>query len=359
MTIEYQHGSMEFSPQNAPKTLGVPVTGERMPVTDNNDPVQSEIPSDNGDVLAATRSYIEELRQRRPDSEHWDRIEAALKVMQGEKVAKVPKPPEPEPTDSQKFWRKMFDTENSPYSKTYRPMRSDAWNALKDEAAHDPLSAIKNIGSHIHAIDIDIRGGRDPGDAKERLQRVATMMGVFALFTAFDAGTSRPIHWVQKKIFPKIGTDPTSKRNAGIDLFMKLFEVLNDKLATAFGDKWVSDLTGKKVSFTTEPTDKLADVGNVAFEDTLEDLVNGPTLEATARALYQIPIFGAFFEQGVAAIERWQGKDGVNKGIGKAMFMAWAKYLYQRRGLGVKDTPIKLVASPPSEIAMPENYEAL
>ena len=118
--------------------------------------------------------------------------------------------------------------------------------------------------------------------------------------------------------------------------FGKFTEVANDKLATAWGDDLVSYATGKKTGFTTEPTDKLADVGNVAFEDKMEDYVNGPVLEGAARILYQIPITGALIEQAVTRVARLQGKSGVSKGIGKAMFMALAKAIYEKRGLGKK-----------------------
>lgn len=295
--------------------------------------MNAERPSFEKQPQAIPESVLETFTSELKNSVEWKRIEDAMSVLKGEKEAVLPKAPEPEPTDSQKFWRKMFDVDNTPYSKEFRPMKKEAFEAFTHELTHDFPNAVRNIAHHIHAIDTDIRG-RDAGGAKERVQRVATMLGVFTLFTAFDAGTSRPVQVLQKKYFPKKG-DPTSKRNARIDLGLKFVEVLNDKLATAYGDVLVSKLAGKKSFFTTEPTDKLADVGNVAFPK-FEDLVNGPTLEALARILYQYPILGAYFEQFVAGIARVQGRDGVSKGIGKAMFMAWGRYLYARWGVGEK-----------------------
>lgn len=281
--------------------------------------------------LVLPESFLEALKRERPDNLNWDRIDEAVAVLK--------KPPEPEPTESQKFWRRMFDTENSPYSE-YRPPKANAAKQAWYEFTHDLPAFVRNFPKHIMAIDVDIRGGRNPGDMKERAQRVATMLGVFVVFTAFDAATSRPVHALQKKWFPKRGDDPTTKWNAGVDFGLKFVEVLNDKLATALGDVFVQKTTGKKRAFfTTEPTDKLADVGNVAFEDWVKDLINGPNLEAVARVIYQFPIFGAVVEQFVSGIARLQGRDSISKAVGKAMFMAWAKYWYARRGLSNKWSP--------------------
>ena len=231
-------------------------------------------------------SFFEALKREKPDGINWDKVDLAVAVLKGEKDAVIPKPPEPEPTDSQKFWRKMFETENSPYGKENRPMKWDAAKNALDELTHDLPSFMEHFPQHISAIDVDFRGGRDPGDVKERLQRVATMSGMIALFMAFDVVSSYPMKKIIKHFLPLRNDD--SWHDAVIWGFGKFTEVANDKLATAWGDDLVSYATGKKTGFTTEPTDKLADVGNVAFEDKMEDYVNGPVLEGAARILYQI-----------------------------------------------------------------------
>ncbi len=293
-------------------------------------------------VVGIPESFWEKLKAEKPDALHWDRIDAAMSVLRGESVAVDPSQmhkaaesslgltsQDPEPIKSQKFWRMVFETENSPYSKKERKIEWGSAKEAFDEMKHDFPSFIKNYSDHIRAIDVDLRGGRDPGEAKERLQRVAALSGIMALWIAFDAGTSYPIKKVMHKYFPLHGDN--SHRDASIQFFGKLIEVMNDKLASAWGGDLADHLAGKRVAFPTEPPDKLADVLTVAFPQPFEDYVNGSVLESLFRIIYQVPIYGALFEQGMTRIARLQGKSGQNKGIGKAMYMAFARYLWVRR----------------------------
>lgn len=280
-------------------------------------------------------ALLEKLKTERVDGLNWDRLDEAFKVLR--------KPPDPEPTKSQKFWRKMFDVDNSPYTKEPREIN---WKSALDEYT-SIFSDVSELPKHIRNIDTHLRG-RDAGDMKERVQRVLAMAGMMGTFVAFDYVTSWPIKKLFEAYLPLRGD--TSDHDAAIQAAAKFIEVSNDKLATAWGDDVATMLTGKKTSFTTEPTDKLADIGNLVLTK-YEDMINGPVLEGLFRIIYQYPIFGALFEQAVARIDRLQSKNAAAKGVGKAIYMALGRYLYIRLGLDNKNIN--------QLIAMPANYEAL
>ena len=75
------------------------------------------------------------------------RVDAAVAVLKGEKEAVTPKPPEPEPTESQKFWRDIYRTGKlSPYQKD-RPginlkAAKDAWENPQLQGVDSKIMAV-------------------------------------------------------------------------------------------------------------------------------------------------------------------------------------------------------------------------
>ncbi len=264
-------------------------------------------------------SFFEALKREKPDGINWDRVDAAVSVLKGEKDAVAPKLPEPEPTESQKFWRKMFDKgDQELYNRQKGPVKFDA---LK-EAFANPAS--KSIGEHIMAIDKDFRGGRDAGDVKERLQRISTLLGVLGLFTAFDWGTSKAIEKPFNKIFP-IFNASDKQYMAMREALKKVLEVMNDKYASVLGNMLIEKLTGKR-GFIHEVADKGADTITVGI-DGWDDWVNGSTLESAQRILFQIPIAGALLEQGLTRLSMFQEKSPLHTVTGKMIYMGFGVLL--------------------------------
>lgn len=295
-------------------------------------------------------SFVEALKRERPDGINWDRAELAVAVLKGEKDAVTPKPPEPEPTESQKFWRNMYQTgELSPYQKNRGPMKWDAAKKALVEEFTNPMKFIKNYSKHIRAIDIDLRGGVDIGGGKVRLQRMAVMAGNMVPFIAFDIATSLPSGLIFEYLDPRMKEDkknvsfekgkshPERVKNSLWGGAKKIIEVQNDKVVTALGDLWVQKLTGEKGGWIHEAADKSADLGQTASEDYLKDVINGPVLESVARFIFQIPIAGALFEQGFTRLSLLQEKSQLNKGIAKSFYMGIGTIFYVLRGLKYKE----------------------
>ena len=197
---------------------------------------------------------------------------------------------------------------------------------------HTAKQFIKNFGEHVRKIDYEFRGEKDAGGAEERLERVGALLGVIAVFTAFDWATS---FWKDdESLFfgkvPRETGDPA--RDGNIAAFTKLVEVMNDKYATALGNMLGERLSGKR-GFIHEVSDKGADTLTVGLKDKYEDLVNGPNLEAVQRILFQIPIAGALLEQGTTRLSLWQEKSSLHTATGKMFYMALGAYLFTRRGV--------------------------
>lgn len=306
----------------------------RVEVAGRNMPKQTvEPPSLQSKLEASSMSpelFREALERERPEGLDWDRIDAAVAVLKGEKEVK---PVEPEPTESQKFWRKMFDNGDQVlYNREKGPIKFDALKLALTEASRDLPTFIKNFGSHVHAIDTDFRGGRDAGDAKERLQRVGSLLGVLALFTAFDWGTSKAVDGPFNKIFPLEGKTDTQylAMRGGL---RKIIEVMNDKYASVLGNMLVEHLTGKR-GFIHEVADKGADTITVGI-DGWDDWVNGSSLESAQRIAFQIPIAGALLEQGLTRLSMFQEKSPLHTVTGKMFYMGLGVYL-RTMGVGKK-----------------------
>lgn len=227
-------------------------------------------------------------------------------------------------------WQRIFQTgKYDLYAKDRGPVKWDAFRHASYEGITDPITFVRNLGDHVKKIDYEFRGEKDIGDAKERLERVAALSGIIALFTTFDWATSKLWAVPFDKRYPvKDGKNLTAeefKYKAKVKAFKKILEVMNDKYATVLGNMLVEKISGKR-GFIHEVADKGADTINVGF-DTLEDFVNGPTLESWMRIGFQVPIVGALLEQGVTRLSRFQEKSGLHTATGKMLYTALGVFL--------------------------------
>lgn len=238
-----------------------------------------------------------------------------------------------EPTESQKFWRDAYRTgELSPYQKD-RPKinlkaAADAWK--------DPQS--QGVESRIMAVDLALRGGADKdynqlGDMSKRATRMAVMVGNTVPFMAFDILTSIPgnlflegveIYKTRHAASRSGGAAAEQARLAALtgalDGPRRVFEILNDKMTTALGDKLVQTLTGEKGGWIHESSDKTGDFLDGAVGMYYEDSVNGPMVESFMRFMFEIPVAGALIEQGWTKLSAMQEKSPFTKAFGKAIF---------------------------------------
>lgn len=234
--------------------------------------------------------------------------------------------------------------EFSPYTKEARPIKWDAFRDASYEWVSSPGTFLKNIGTHVRNIDTDFRGGRDYGNTGERLERVKAYAGIIALFTAFDVATSYPFRYFLKEKDKPVTADD-HRYNANVLSFLQLVSVLNDKYATALGNKMVEDKTGKR-GYIHEMADKGADTIQTAFKKETNDLVNGATLESYLRIVSQVPVVGALFEQGVTRISGWQEKSSIHTATGKMIYMALGVYLKHLRSAVTEDGKSAQLISP-------------
>ncbi len=323
-------------------------------------PVEPVRPADNAFVLP--EAFIERLKAERPDGLNWDRIDEAVAILK--------KPPEPEPTEWQKFFREMYQTgDKSPYKVKRGPIKFDAWKVAIKEEFTNPVAFIKHAGDHVMAIDKDFRGGVEIGDMKTRATRAVVMVGNMVPNIALDIVTSLPPNLLEKATVDHLRKDLSKAQDAakvdkqsqkegilaqavasqkmetvadekipkeveeliekiqippklqesinaltgqigGVKLFWRMTEVMNDKNVTAFGNTIQRHLTGEKGWFTSEASDKLNDLLTAAFKDVAEDFLNGPTIESLFRIAYQVPVFGALFEQ---VWTRWSNFQSYNE----------------------------------------------
>lgn len=241
----------------------------------------------------------------------------------------------------QQHWQKIFQNgDYNLYDRNRKPVQWDAFRDASYEWVTDPAKFIKNFGTHIHNIDTDFRGGKDAGGAKERLDRVGAMLGVIAIFTAFDYATSKPF----KKWIKMIPTEEPDGRkislssdelnfNARNGSILKLIDVMNDKYATALGNMLAEKLTGKR-GFVHEVADKGADTLQTAWPKGLNDMVNGTTLESYMRIIAQVPIAGALFEQGITRLALLQERSSLHTATGKMIYMALGVLIRDKRAAG-------------------------
>lgn len=235
--------------------------------------------------------------------------------------------------DRQAHWQRIFQNgDYNLYDRNRKPVQWDAFRDASYEWVSNPVAFIKNFGTHIHNIDTDFRGGKDAGGAKERLERIGAMLGVIATFTAFDRATS---FWMDhESLF--LGKVPRKtgdlSRDAKVEAFAKLIEVMNDKYATALGNMLVERLSGKR-GYVHEVSDKGADTLTVGLKERLDDWVNGPNLEATQRVLFQVPIAGALLEQGLTRLSLLQEKSSLHTATGKMFYMAAGMYMFTIRNV--------------------------
>jgi len=236
----------------------------------------------------------------------------------------------------QQHWQTIFQNgDYNLYDRNRKPVQWDAFRDASYEWVTNPAEFIKNFGTHIHNIDTDFRGGKDAGGAKERLERVGAMLGVIAAFTAFDYVTSKPF----EGLFPEIKdnghlTKEEYRANGKNNAITKLIEVLNDKYATALGNMLGERLTGKR-GFIHEVADKGADTIQTAYPNKLphsmNDWVNGATLESYIRIISQVPVAGALFEQGVTRLALWQERTPLHTATGKMIYMALGVFIRENR----------------------------
>lgn len=230
--------------------------------------------------------------------------------------------------DRERHWQQVFQVgEHSPYQD-----KKVEWESVR-EAWHtslkNPADFLDHFSEYVRKVDTGLRGGKDIGGAKERLERVAALTGVIALFTAFDYATSKPF----EKLFPiKKGNNLTAydmKINARMGAVKKIIEVMNDKYATALGNMFVQKLSGKR-GFIHEVADKGADTLQVGFDEA-NDWVNGATLESYMRILFQVPIAGAVFEQAITKLAMLQEKSSLHTATGKMLYMGLGVFIRDNR----------------------------
>lgn len=238
---------------------------------------------------------------------------------------------------NQRHWQKIFQNdEYKLYDRERKPVGFDAFRDASYEWINNPVQFMKNFGKHVRKIDYEFRGEKDAGGAKERLERVGALLGVIAAFTAFDYLTSKPF----KKAFPEKKEDNghltkdeyrINGRNGAINT---LIGVLNDKYATALGNMLGERLTGKR-GFIHEVADKGADTIQTAYPNKLphsmNDWVNGATLESYIRIISQVPIAGALFEQGATRLALWQERSPLHTATGKMIYMALGVFIRENR----------------------------
>lgn len=231
-------------------------------------------------------------------------------------------------TERKLRWQRVFQVgEFTPYQK-----KEIKWDSLRNAwyaSLTNPAAFLAHVVEHIRKIDIDLRGGKDIGGAKERLERVGALIGVIALFTAFDYATSKPF----EKLFPiKTGQNLTQDEvlaNGRMGAIKKIIEVMNDKYATALGNMLVEKLSGKR-GFIHEVADKGADTLQVGFDE-INDWVNGATLESYLRILYQVPVAGALFEQAITRLAMLQEKSSIHTATGKMLYMGLGVFIRDTR----------------------------
>lgn len=282
--------------------------------------------------LVFPESFLEALKRERPDNFNWDRIEAAMDVLKGNKIAVAPTPPEPEPTESQKFWRDMYRSGNlTPYQKERQKVTVGQAIGMVKDAFTDPN--LHGFEERVLTADLAIRGGSDKeynqlGDIKHRVKRMGVMVGNTVPFTAFDIVTSIPSSfitegldiWLDKQ--KKASNGKAKKFVEGTWLGVKkVIDVQNDKDVTALGDMMVAKLTGEKGAWTHEAADKSADLVQTGWDEYLRDSINGPTIESIMRFLFQIPIAGAVIEQKWTRLSLWQEQSQLFKGMAKSFYM--------------------------------------
>lgn len=230
--------------------------------------------------------------------------------------------------ESKKHWEKVFQVgEYSPYQE--RTMQWDAFREAWHESIQNPGAFLRNFGEHVHKVDTALRGGKDYGTAKERMERVATYAGMIALFTAFDYATSKPFERFFKLQMKPVAHPLDARHNARMEAIKKVIEVMNDKYATALGNLLVQRLSGKR-GYIHEVADKGADTLQVGW-NRFNDLVNGATLESYLRILFQIPVAGALFEKFVTKASLWQEKSSIHTATGKMLYMGLGAYIKHNR----------------------------
>lgn len=281
----------------------------------------------------ATATIVEKVLMEDPARIRMDRVEDAMSVLKGEKDAATPKPPEPEPTKSQLFWREMFQTGDlTPYDRNKKAPKWDAYKAAMREMFTDPASFVKHFGEHVRKVDYELRGEKDIGDAKTRLQRIGILLLLGGVFWGFDYVTG-PVWKTEFDRLTKGWKGDVKQRRALVAAVMKFVSVLNDKYATDLSNLAVDKLTGVKSGFNHQIADKGTDTINVGFVDVLEDKANAPMIESALRILFQIPVVGALIEQGAVRLTNFQEKSSLHTNFGKMNYVALGTYINIMRGL--------------------------
>ncbi len=255
---------------------------------------------------------------------------------------------------NQKHWQKVLQMgEYTPYDKEKKPIKWDAFRDASYEWITDPGKFIKNAGTHIRKIDYEFRGEKDIGGVEERLERVGALVKIITLFTAFDYVTSKPVEWLfpvtldkeepKQNIINKLHlTSDQLRFNARNRAMRKLIDVMNDKYATALGNKFAENLSGKR-GFIHEVADKGADTIQTGWKET-NDYVNGATLESYIRIISQIPIAGALFEQATSRLAMLQERSPLHTATGKMIYMALGVFIAESRSAGKMEAEELLAA---------------
>ena len=167
-----------------------------------------------------------------------------------------------EPTDSQLFWRKMLQTEDSPYDlKKKDPMKFDAMKGAIHELFTDPISYWQNRKEWVKTIDKELRGGRELDPLNVRMQRVATLGATAVLFSAFDMATGKVlIDPAFDSVFGKDWDKRQDMDGVWLSWARKFIEVLNDKYASDIANWGADKLTGKRMTYVHELPDKANDM---------------------------------------------------------------------------------------------------
>lgn len=299
----------------------------RIEMSENKEPVKpQERPS-----VVIPESFFAALQRERPDGLNWDRIDAAVAVLKGEKEAVTPKPPEPEPTRQQQWLRKVLETgDQSPL--IVRDVNWDALNTAVKEFREKPGDFFKK---QMWDMDKALRGGRDLKGWKERGERVGVFGVIMAAAMAMDLVMSDSVlnpvfakreNGQRVRLSQKDGASQLHKWFGQPKYEWAKYGRGKAKLLSYFTDKFVVNgvnfllqkATADKTKLVREFTEQIGDFGNI-ISDPYDDLVNGTSVEMVVRILSQVPLLGAPVEQIFARINKGIETNAITKLTGKAV----------------------------------------
>lgn len=271
-------------------------------------------------------SFWEKLKAERPDGLNWDRVDDAFNVLR--------KPPEPEPTPTQKWARKVFEShDQNPYKS-----REGKWQAHKD--------AVKTLVIHpvdffrdVREWDKKLRGGRDLGSISDRIERSSIFTTLMLASMGVDLFASETFFMrVTNALRKNRNSDPITspKEHRVANTLRFATDIVEDKFVVGLVNVGLEQITGDK-KFVSEWSEQFSDFINKAFPE-YADVANGTAVECFVRVLSQFPITGSVIENVHGAITRRSDRNSLTKGLGKAIAIGAGVYLQPVFNLNFKPT---------------------